>query len=134
MPVVLTLYSVKLAGLTNAEIDGNFSALASATDSLLDVPSNPQIAAYTLALTDRGKSVDTNAAVTVPPNTSVAFPIGTVVSITNVTASAINITQGVGVTLRQAGTANTGNRTLAAYSMATIRKIATDTWLAMGLT
>jgi hypothetical protein len=98
----------------------------------LDVPANAQTNAYTLALTDRGKSVDTTAGVTVPPNGTVAFPVGSTVTITNTSASAITVTQGSGVTMRQAGTANTGNRTLAAYGVATVRKTATDTWFIIG--
>lgn len=102
------------------------------TDVLKDVSQNIKSTAYTLALTDRGKSIDTTAGVTVPLNTSVAFPIGSVITITNTSASAIPITQTSGVTLRQAGTTNTGNRTLAAYGMATLRKVATDTWFIGG--
>lgn len=98
----------------------------------LKTSQNIKSTAYTLALTDRGKSIDTTAGVTVPLNTSVAFPIGSVITITNTSASAIPITQTSGVTLRQAGTTNTGNRTLAAYGMATLRKVATDTWFIGG--
>lgn len=101
-------------------------------DALKDVATNTQSASYTLALTDRGKSIDTSAGVTIPLNSTVAFPIGAVITITNTSAAAITLMQTAGVTLRQAGTANTGNRTLAAYGMATLRKVATDTWFISG--
>ena len=104
-----------------------------AVDVLKGVPQNAQTAAYTLALTDRGKSIDVNTGgitITVPLNSAVAFPIGATVSITNLAATAITISSSA--TLRQAGTANTGNRTLAAYGMATLRKVATDTWFISG--
>lgn len=101
-------------------------------DRLRDVPANAKTGAYTLALTDRGTSIDTTAGVTVPPNATVAFPVGSVVTITNTSASAITITQDTGVTLRYAGTATTGNRTLAGYGVATARKIATDAWIIAG--
>ena len=45
--------------------------------------------------------------------------VGDVVTIINTTAASITITATV-TTLRQAGTANTGNRTLAAYGMASV--------------
>ena len=108
------------------------STLTTNLDALKDVATNTQSASYTLALTDRGKSIDTSAGVTVPLNSTVAFQIGTVITITNTSAAAITLTQTAGVTLRQAGTANTGNRTLAAYGMATMRKTATDTWFISG--
>ena len=117
-------------GITNAytktEVDN-------AVDVLKDVPQNAKTAAYTLTLTDRGKSIDVSTGgitITVPLNSEVAFPIGTTVSITNLAATAITVSSSA--TLRQAGTANTGSRTLAAYGMATLRKVATDTWFISG--
>lgn len=101
-------------------------------DRLRDVIAVQKSGSYTLALTDRGKSVDTSAGVTVPANATVGFQISATVTITNTSASSITITQASGVTLRQAGTTNTGNRTLANYGVATLRKIATDTWIISG--
>ena len=106
------------------------STLPSAT-FLAGMPSNSQGVAYTLVLSDAGKSIDTSANVTIPANASVAFPIGTVISITNLSASAIT----VGITtdtLRQAGTSNTGTRTIAGYGIATIRKVASTVWYLNG--
>lgn len=100
--------------------------------SLKTIPQVLKTATYTLALTDGGGAVDTSAGVTVPANATVAFPIGSIVTVTNTSAAAIVITQGAGVTLRQAATANTGNRTLAAYGVCSIRKIASDTWMIIG--
>jgi hypothetical protein len=51
---------------------------------------------------------------------SATFGAGDAVSIYNDSASAITITQGSGLTLRQGGTTNTGNRTLAPRGMATV--------------
>lgn len=59
----------------------------------------------------RGKRVAIAAGVTIPANTYVA---GDAFSFYNDSASAVTITQGASLTLRQDGTANTGNRTLAA--------------------
>jgi len=102
------------------------------TDALKDVPSNPQTSAYTLTLTDRGKSIDTTANVMIPLASAVAFPVGSTISITNLSVASISILATSGVTLRVAGTADTGDCTLALYGMATLRKIATNTWYISG--
>jgi len=101
-------------------------------DWAVDIHGNVKSAAYTLALTDRGKSIDTTAGVTVPANATVALPTGATVMVTNTGFAAITITAAAGVTLRLAGTTTTGNRTLAGYGVATLRKVATDTWIAAG--
>ena len=113
-------------------LDGVTGNIQTSLDLLKSVPANVQSTSYTLALSDRGLSIDTSAGVTVPLNSAVAFPIGTVITITNTSAAAITITQTAGVTLRNAGTTTTGNRTLANYGMATLRKVATDTWFISG--
>jgi hypothetical protein len=101
----------------------------------LDVPKNaPGAGAYTLVLSDRGKFVHKtdSAAVTVPPNSSVAFPVGSVVSIFNFGASSMTLTEGAGVDLYLPGSATPGNRTITGYTMATILKFDTDSWLVQG--
>jgi len=70
----------------------------------------------TAVVADVGKCIAVTAGITIPNSTFVA---GDAVSIYNDSASAVTITAGV-TTLRQAGTANTGNRTLAARGMATV--------------
>ena len=83
-------------------------------------------------LSDSAKHVYVSAGVTVPANASVAFSIGTVLTVVNSSASSITITQGSGVTLRQTGTANTGNRTLSGYGLCSCIKVASDTWYISG--
>jgi hypothetical protein len=85
-----------------------------------------------LALGDSGKHVYLTSGVTVPPNSSVPFEIGAVVTIIS-NATAFTITQGSGVTLKWASTASTGNRTLGSNGVATLLKVATDTWYIFGL-
>jgi hypothetical protein len=85
-----------------------------------------------LVLTDSGKHLYVSSGVTVPPNSTAAFNIGTVIGIINSSGSAITITQGSGVTLRLAGVGTNGNRTLSAYGMCTCIKVATDTWYISG--
>lgn len=99
------------------------------------IPGNTQAASYTLALTDNGKSIDftgsTGQTITIPANASVAFPVGATISVTNTTAN--NLSIGITTdTLRQAGTANTGTRTLGQYGWATMRKVSATVWLISG--
>lgn len=71
----------------------------------------------TLVVGDRGGCVALAAGITVPNS---VFAAGDCVSLYNDTAGALTITQGAGVTLRLAGSATTGSRTLAARGVATI--------------
>lgn len=103
-----------------------------------DIPVNNQPGNYTFAITDRGggvRNLNVGAAVyTIPPNSQVAFPVGAVITIICDAASAnsLGIDPGAGVTLQQAGTANTGNRTLAKQGMATIWQFAANEWMING--
>lgn len=71
----------------------------------------------TIVAADAGKYLNISAGVTI--NSSTGFISGDVVSIYNSSSSNITITA-TSITLRQAGTANTGNRTLAGYGVATV--------------
>jgi hypothetical protein len=76
----------------------------------------------TLQIGDRGTLVAVTAGVTVPAN---VFAANDVVTIYNNSGSNITITQGGSLTLRQVGTANTGNRTLAQRGLVTVVFIST---------
>ncbi|MFZ9615173.1 MAG: hypothetical protein ACO3AG_00715 [Fluviibacter sp.] len=94
----------------------------------------PQSSNTTLALSDAGKHIYTASNITIPPNSgtgSVAFPTGTAIVIVNSGSGTptISITTD---TLRQTGTSNVGTRTLAAYGMATLIKVAATTWYISG--
>lgn len=107
----------------------------SAADDQKDVLANAISDNYTLALTDRGLSVDfsggSGKTVTIPANASVNFPIGSVVVLTNNSANSLAIAITTD-TLRQAGTTNTGSRTLSAYGQATLRKVTSTVWFISG--
>lgn len=97
------------------------------------VSSNRQTGSYTLVLTDAGKVVEMNVAgannLTVPPNSSVAFPTGTVLEIMQYGAGQTTIVAGAGVTLRSPA----GNLKIAAqYGAVSLRKITTDEWAVEG--
>lgn len=105
-----------------------------AADSLgfRGAPQNAQTAAYGLVLADNGKHISiTTGGVTIPANSSQAFPIGATIVIYNNSGSSQNI--GITTdTLRQAGTTNTGTRALANYGLATIIKVDTTVWAITG--
>lgn len=95
-----------------------------------NVPANAQTSAYVLTATDAGKYISiTTGGVTVP---SGIFSVGQTVSIFNNSVSSQTITQGTSVTLRQVGTANTGNRTLAQYGLCTILCVASNVFVITG--
>ncbi len=88
---------------------------------------------YTLALADQGKTVEMNHAdpntVEVPPNTDVAFPIGTRIDIVQYGVGQTTIVGGTGVTVNS----ESGNLAVSArYSGATLYKRATNEWVAIG--
>jgi hypothetical protein len=89
---------------------------------------------YTLVLSDRGKSIlmnGTSKTLTIPANSSVAFPVGTVVIIVNVNSTALSIAITTD-TLTLANSTTTGTRTLAQNGLATCVKIGSTSWLISG--
>ena len=129
------------AGGSTFTFDGNIKAAVGSTSydvGFKDVPITTQNANYTYALTDRGtaviKSNTTAYAHTVPPNSSVAFPIGSVIAFANLgSAGAITITRGSGVTIYLEGTLTSGDRTVASGGVGRLWKVATDTWICGGV-
>ena len=94
------------------------------------IPQNSQTSAYSLVAADKGKHVSiTTGGVTVPQT---VFAAGDVVSIYNNSVSNQTITQGTGVTLRLAGSATVGNRTLAQYGVCTVLCVATNVFVISG--
>ncbi len=65
---------------------------------------------------------------TIPPNSSVAFPIGSVINIASLGAGQTTIIAGAGVTINPASTL----KLRVQYSSATLIKTATDTWILIG--
>ena len=88
---------------------------------------------YTTVLSDDGKliTLDNAASITltIPPNSSVAYGIGTQINLMTLAAGVVTITAGAGVTIRSDGSKLKLN---AQYAVATCLKIASDTWVAVG--
>jgi len=143
-PVTIAIDSsvVTLSGsqnLTNKIVSGlsNTSTIndSGSTSYAIGYKAVPQSATTSgnLLLSDSGKHLYVSSGVTVPPNSSVPFDVGTVITIINSSSvSSLTITQGSGVTLRLSGTATVGNRTLAAFGLCSVIKVATDTWFISG--
>ena len=94
---------------------------------------NAQTASYTAVLTDDGKLVTVSNAsantFTIPPNSSVAYGIGTQINIAQLGAGTVTITAGAGVTLNSAVAKI---KTDAQYAVATCVKTDTNTWFVVG--
>ena len=105
---------------------------STATIALADVSTSAQTATYTLVLTDKNKIVEMNVAsgnnLTVPPNSSVAFPVGSQINILQVGAGQTTVVQGAGVTVNAAP----GLKLRTQWSYATLIKRAENTWVLVG--
>ena len=88
---------------------------------------------YTLVLADSGKMITSSngsaQTITVPANSSVAFPVGTQVLITAIGAGIASIAAAGGVTIRSADSAL---KLRTQYSTASLIKVATDEWYLSG--
>ena len=121
------------SAVTTAKIaDANVTTakLVEGSGSHRSIPQSTKTAAYTLTAADQGTHIAiTTGGVTVP---SGVFAAGDAISIYNNSAASQTITQGAGVTLYIAGTATTGNRTLAQRGFVTILCVAANTFVING--
>lgn len=94
---------------------------------------NTKTASYVLVLGDAGELIRMNVGsantVTVPPNSSVAFPIGTQLVVSQAGAGQVTVVAGAGVTINSAGGAL---KTRLQHSALTLIKTLSDTWLCSG--
>lgn len=93
---------------------------------------NQQAGAYTTVLTDRDKLVEVSSGsgvtVTIPANSSVAYPVGTSIDILQTGSGQVTIAGAGGVTVN----ATPGLKLRTQWSSATLFKRATDTWVVFG--
>ena len=110
--------------LTAAQMDNVATAM---------IAINAELASYTAVLLDDGKLVTmSNASAnnfTVPPNSSVAFGIGTQLNIAQLGAGQTTIVAGAGVTLNSEGAKL---KLKGQYAVATCVKTDTNTWFVVG--
>ena len=121
--------------LSNITVSGNI-ILNSYSVGYLEAPQNAQNTSYTLTITDSGKHIySQNTAtqvLTIPTNANVAFNVGTMVSIVLQGSGSMTISPFSGVTLYLAGNSTSASRTISTYGMATLMKVATNTWFING--
>lgn len=103
-------------------------------------PINTQNTAYTFVLSDAGCTIYhdevTARTYTIPANSSVAFPVGTVIVIDNTgnsgSAGAITLSITTDTLRRADGVSGTGSRTIPANGKVTIQKTKTTEWTIVG--
>jgi len=127
----ITYSKLNLSGsIVNADIS---SSAAIGLGKIADATIDEKSANYVLALTDKNKFIKMNVAstntVTVPLNSSEAFPIGSQIHIIQYGAGKTQVVP-VSGSVYVYGTPGTYLRTQ--YSTATLLKCDTDTWLLMG--
>lgn len=119
-----------VAGLGAQGPAGATGATGPSGDPTLTI--NQQTASYTLVLSDTSKLVEMSNAsantVTIPLNSSVAFPTGTQINILQTGAGQTTIAGTSGVTLNS----TPGAKLRAQWSAATLIKRGTDTWVVVG--
>lgn len=94
----------------------------------------PVSTGYTFVLSDANKAVVQSGAsstVTIPANSSVAYPVGTTLTVVNNTSGNISIAITTD-TMYLGGTATTGTRTLAQRGIATAYKVSSTVWFISG--
>lgn len=96
------------------------------------IPNYQTGTSYTLVLTDAGKSIDMNNSsantLTVPPNSSVAFPVNTMIYVNQRGTGQTTIAAGSGVTINTPD----GLKIRKQWAMAALIKEDTDVWRAIG--
>lgn len=106
------------------------STISDSAGNVRNIVNNAQAGAYVLVVSDNGKMINiTTGGVTV---NSGIFSAGQNITIYNNSAASQTITQGAGVTLRLAGSATTGNRTLALRGICTILCVASNEFVVSG--
>ena len=131
--VTLAINTAVTADLTTAQTLTNKTL----TSPLINLGINAQTGTtYTTVLADNGKLVtQTNASAittTIPPNSSVAYPVGAQINVVQLGAGQVTFAQGAGVTIVSTGATASAPKLRAQYSTATAVQTATDTWLVMG--
>jgi len=98
---------------------------------------NAQSASYTAVLADGNNTLVTlsNASAntfTIPPNSSVAFPVGTILNFAQTGAGQTTITQGSGVTITSVGATASAPKTRVQYSACSAVQTSANAWLVFG--
>ena len=132
----LGITTLNLTSLGNVSAVGNITGTTNGfAIGYRDVPQIIFTSNAALALTDAGKhyfSSNSANVITVPNNATVAFQIGAAISIIQQGTANLTVSPAGGVTMYLAGNSTSASRTLGNYGMATLMKVATDTWFING--
>ena len=137
-PAALNTLNELAAALGDDENFATTITTSIATKSPLYPSTNAQTGStYTLVLSDAGKYVEMNNSssniLTVPLNASVAFPIGSEITIIQTGTGSTTITPAVGVTVNYYSLTSAATRIIKSqWSAATLIKRNTDTWVLIG--
>lgn len=127
---------VNKAGDTATNLLLSNTSLGTNSAGYMGAPVNQQNANYTLALTDAGKLIFANTggpyAWMIPPQASVAWPIGTAFVFRSLAGGTVTIARGAGVALRIAGSATSKDVALAQWGFATAMMDENDDWVISG--
>ncbi len=131
--VTLSIDTAVTADLTTAQTLTNKTL----TTPLINLGINTQTGTtYTTVLADNGKLTTlSNAAaiaVTIPLNSSVAYPVGAQINMAQLGAGQVTVSGAGGVTIVSTGATAATPKTRAQYSTLTCVQTSTDNWLVMG--
>jgi hypothetical protein len=131
--VTLSIDTAVTADLSTAQTLTNKTL----TSPLINLGINTQTGtSYTTVLADNGKLVTlSNAAaiaVTIPPNSSVTYPVGAQINMAQLGAGQVTVSGGSGVTIVSTGATASAPKARAQYSTLTAVQTSTDNWLIMG--
>jgi hypothetical protein len=136
--VTLAINTAVTADLTTAQTLTNKTLTSPTINApFINLAINAQTGTtYTTVLGDNGDLITlSNAsaiALTIPPNSSVAYPVGAQLNFVQFGVGQVTFTQGAGVTIVSTGATASAPTTRARYSSATAIQTSTDTWLIAG--
>lgn len=131
--VTLTINTAITADLSTAQTLTNKTL----TSPQINLGINAQTGTtYTTVLADNGKLVTlSNAsaiAVTIPPNSSVTYPVGAQINMAQLGAGQVTVSGGSGVTVVSTGATASAPKARAQYSSLTAIQTSTDNWIVLG--
>lgn len=131
--VTLSINTAVTADLTTAQTLTNKTL----TSPFINLGINAQTGTtYTTVLADNGRLVTltngSSIAVTIPPNSSVAYPVGAQINMAQLDVGQVTVSGGVGVTVVSTGATASTPKARARYSTLTAVQTSTDNWLVMG--
>jgi hypothetical protein len=130
-----TQAGIATTGASTATTQAGIATAAAAKD----IGQIVQSANYTFTITDGGKHIyhpaaDTSGRTwTIPANASVAFPVGTAITLVNATGAGLVTLAITSDTVYLAGSGETGSRLLEASGIATLLKVGATLWIISGV-